>query len=314
MEKTRGVYLSLRSLRARALSGVGRRDEAAHEYASLLPDLAVAFGSNTHQYAVDLYEYSVIEQRRGELRHSIELGQQAFAATQTGGSSQRGVASVSMGLAMTYLLARNAAASVEWAAKARKLHDEIFGATDPEGVRYQAVNIFAAGYYGHPLEAVSQLQPIVEQQRAANSPFLARLLWFQGEAYLRAGDYLQAAARLREAEMFALRNPDVSFQLPTIRADLGHALLGLGQFDEATVKLEAAISGAEVPHSATPAQADAHAGLALVLLKHNDARAALLQATAADEFWQHFDPENPARKEAAQLRSQALRVAVASSR
>ena len=307
MPKARGIYLSLRSLRARALSAVGRREEAAKEYASLLPELAAAFGTKTHQFAVDLFEYSVIEQRRGELRHSIELGQQALAAAQDGGSSQRGVAAVSMGLAITYLLARNAPASREWAVKASKMHDEIYGSADPEGVRYTATAVFAAGYLGQPLEVVAQLQPMVEQQRAAKSAYLARLLWFQGEAYLRAGEYRESAACLQEAESLAVTQPNLSFQLPNIRADLGRALLGLGRLDEAAVKLEGAISGAEVPHTATPAQADAHAALAQLLLKRNDPRAALPQATAADEFWQHFDPDNPARKEAAQLRSQALR-------
>jgi tetratricopeptide (TPR) repeat protein len=105
-----------------------------------------------------------------------------------------------------------------------------------------------------------------------------------------------------------LPNPDQSFLLPMIRADLGRALLHLGRVDEAAAKLQAALSGPGVPHTATPAQADAHAGLALILLKRNDPRAALTQATAADEFWQTFDPDNPARKEAADLRSQALRA------
>ncbi len=311
--KTRGTHLSLRSLRARALSAVGRRDEAAHEYASLLPELAVAFGTNTHQSAVDLYEYSVIEQRRGELRHAIELGNRAFAASQTGGSSQRGVASVSMGLALTYLLARNAPAGLAWAMKARTLHDEIFGTADSEGVKYQAVAIFAGGLSGLPLEAVSQLQPIVQRQRATHSPYLARLLWFQGELYLRAGQYLQAAALLQEAEQLAVSHPDLSFQLPVIRADLGCALLRLGQLDAATDNLQAAISGTEAPRTETPAQADAHAGLARVLLKRNDPRAALTQAVTADDFWRDFDPGNPARQEAGELRSEALRAIAAAA-
>ena len=34
----------------------------------------------------------------------------------------------------------------------------------------------------------------------------------------------------------------------------------------------------------------------------------LAHATAADDFWKAFDPDNPARKEAADLRSQALRA------
>lgn len=71
--------------------------------------------------------------------------------------------------------------------------------------------------------------------------------------------------------------------------------------------MRAALSGAGAPHTATPAQADAHVGLALILLKGNDPRAALLHATAADEFWQAFDPGNPARREPTDLRSQALR-------
>jgi hypothetical protein len=107
-------------------------------------------------------------------------------------------------------------------------------------------------------------------------------------------------------------HPDLSFQLPVIRADLGRALLGLGQLDAAAGKLAAALSGAEVPHTATPAQADAHAGLALVLLKQNDPRAALLQAGAAEDFWRDFDPENPARKEAQELRFRASRALEAS--
>jgi tetratricopeptide (TPR) repeat protein len=192
--------------------------------------------------------------------------------------------------------------------KASKLHEEVYGTTDPEGVRYAAVAVFAAGYLGHPLEVVAQLQPMVEQQRAAKSAYLARLLWFQGVAYLGAGRYLESAGCLQEAETLAVTQPDLSFQLPNMRADLGRALLGLGRLDEAAVKLEDAISGAEAPHTATPAQADAHAALARLLLKRNDPRAALPQATTAAEFWLHFDPENPAREDALQLRSQALRA------
>lgn len=311
--KTRGTYLSLRSLRARALSAVGRRDEAANEYSSLLPELSAAFGTNTHQSAVDLYEYSIIEQRRGELRHAIELGNRAFAASQTGGSSQRGVASVSMGLALTYLLARNEAAGLAWALKARALHDQIFGTADPEAVRFQAVAIFAGGLYRLPLEAASKLGPIVEQQRASHTPYLARLLWFQGEMYLRAGEYRQAAELLQEAEQLAVPHVDLRFQLPVIRADLGRSLLGLGQLDAASGKLQAAISAEEAPHTATPAQADAHAGWALILLKRNDPAAALVEASSADDFWRDFDPENPARKEAAELRSRASREVASSA-
>ena len=311
--KTRGTFLSLRSLRARALSAVGRRDEAANEYASLLPELNVAFGINTHQSAVDLYEYSVIEQHRGELRHAIELGNRAFAATQAGGSSQRGVASACIGLALSYLLARNVPAGLAWALKGREVHDEIFGPADPERPKFEAVAIFAGGLAATPLEAVAQLQPLVDQRRAIHAPYLARLLWFQGELYLRAGQYRQAAGLLQEAEQLAVSHPDLGFQLPVIRADLGRSLLGLGQLDAAAGKLQAALSGAEVPHTATPAQAEAHAGLALVLLKQNDPRAALAQAGAAEDFWRDFDPENPARKEAAELRSRASRALTAST-
>jgi tetratricopeptide (TPR) repeat protein len=236
-----------------------------------------------------------------------------------------------MGLALSYLLARNAPAGLEWALKARTLHEEIFGTADPEALRFQAVAVFAGGLSGRPLEAVSQLQSIVQQQRAARSPYLARLLWFQGALYLRARQYRQAAEHLQEAEQLAMSSADLSFQLPVIRADLGRALLELGQLDAATGKLEAAISGSgagsaassaagsglgtEVPHTRTPAQADAHAGLALVLLKRNDPRAALVQAGTADDFWRDFDPGNPDRQEAGELRSQAMRaIAVSANR
>ena len=309
MAKTQGVYLSLRSLRARALSAVGRRDEAAAEYESLLPELAAAFGSDTHQFAVDLNEYSVIEQHRGELRHAIELGHRALAASLTGGSSQRGVATVSMALAIDYVLARNGPQSFEWATKARDLHDEIFGATDVEGgVRYETVAVFAAGYVGDPRQGAAKLQPFVDQLRSTGSSFLARVLWYQGELYLRAGQFSDAERVLRESGRLAAPHPDLSFQLPIMHASLGRALLGLDRFDEAKVELQSALSGAEVPRTATPAQAEAHAGLALIGLKGNDPRAALIQATAADDFWKAFDPGNPARKEAAELRSQALRA------
>jgi tetratricopeptide (TPR) repeat protein len=196
--------------------------------------------------------------------------------------------------------------------KARELHDRIFGAADPEAFRFHALAIFAGGLTGPPLEAVSQLEPIVQQQRASHTPYLSRVLWFQGQMYLRAGEYRQAAELLEEAEQLAGSHADLRFQLPVIRADLGRALLGLGQLDAAAGKLQAAISAEEAPHTATPAQADAHAGLALILLKRNDPRAALLQASSADDFWRDFDPENPAREEAAELRSRALR-AIASS-
>jgi hypothetical protein len=93
-----------------------------------------------------------------------------------------------------------------------------------------------------------------------------------------------------------------------MHASLGRALLGLGRLDEAAVELQSALSGVEVPHTLTPAQAEAHAGLALIGLKRNDPRTALAHATAADDFWKAFDPDNPARKEATELRSQALRA------
>jgi len=307
MSKTRGVYLSLRSLRARALSAVGRRDEAAAEYESLLPELALAFGSDTHQFAVDLFEYSVIEQHRGELHHAIELGERAFAACQTGGSSQRGVASISTGMAMNYLLARQGPLALEWAAKGRAVHEETFGASDPQGaLRFEALAIFTGGFVREPRDAAARLQPLIDRQRAAGASYLSRLLWFQGELYLRAAQFSDAVRDLREAEELAARHRDLGFQLPTIRADLGRALLGLGRLDEAGIKLQAALSGVEAPHSETPAQADAHVGLALISLEHNDPRAALIEATAADEFWQGFDPDNTARKEASDLRLQAL--------
>jgi hypothetical protein len=126
--------------------------------------------------------------------------------------------------------------------------------------------------------------------------------------YLRAAQFGDAARCLRESEQLLAPSPDLSFLLPMIRADLGRALLRLGRVDEGALKLQAALSGAGAPHTSTPAQAEAHTGLALILLKRNDPRAALLQATAADEFWQAFDPDNPARKEATVLRSQALRA------
>jgi serine/threonine-protein kinase len=302
----RGLYLSLRSLRARALSAVGRRDEAAAEYESLLPELTVAFGSNTHQLGIDMWEYSVIEQRRGELRHAIALARQALVAT---GISQRSVASVSLGLALDYTLARNGPAALEWATKARDVYAKTYGTENRDtSVRYETLAIYAAGLVGDPVAAAAQLQIVIDQQRASGSSLLGRLLGYQGEMYLRAAQFGDAARRLQESELLVLRNPDQSFLLPMIRAGLGRALLQLGRLDEAAVKLQAALSGPGVPHTATPAQADAHTGLALVLLKRNDPRAALTQAIAADEFWQAFDPDNPARKEATDLRSQALRA------
>jgi eukaryotic-like serine/threonine-protein kinase len=305
LSRMRGLNLALRSLRARALSAVGRRDEAAAEYESLLPELTVAFGANSHQLGVDLMEYSVIEQRRGELHHAIALARQSLPAAS---DSPRGVAAVSLALALDYVLARNGPAALEWATKAREVHAKTYG-TENRGtsVRYEALAILAGGMVGDPVAAALQLQPLLDQQRSAGSPFVGRLLGYQGEMYLRAARFSDAVKCLQESESLVAANPDHTFLLPMIRVDLGRALLGLGRLDEAALKLQAALSGAGAPHTATPAQADAHVGLALILLKRNDPRAALLHATAADEFWQAFDPGNPARREATDLRSQALR-------
>ncbi len=301
-----GLRLALRSLRARALSAVGRRDEAAAEYESLLPELTVAFGANSHQLGVDLWEYSVIEQRRGELHHAIALAKQSLVAAS---NSPRGVATVSLGLALDYLWARNGPAALEWATKAREVHAKTYGTENRDSsVRYEAVAILAAGMVGDPAAAALQLQPLLDQQRSAGSTFVGRLLGFQGALYLRAAQFGNAVKCLQESERLVAANPDQTFLLPRIRADLGRALLRLGRLEEAALKLQAASSGAGAPHTATPAQADAQVGLALILLKRNDPRAALLQATAADEFWQAFDPDNPARREATDLRSQALRA------
>jgi eukaryotic-like serine/threonine-protein kinase len=309
LAESRGVLLSLRSLRARALSAVGRQDEAAAEYESLFPALTAAFGSNSNQLSVDLWEYSVIETHRGELHHAIALAQQALAANEASGGSPRGATSVSIGLGLDYVLARNAPAAFAWATKARTLHAKTYGTQNRDtSVRYEALAIFAAGLVGDAAAAAAQLQPLVDQQRAAGSAFLSRLLWYQGATYLHAAQFGDALRCLHESESLLLPHPDQGFQLPLVRADLGHALLRLGRDDEARIKLQDALSGVGVPHTATPAQADAHAGLALILLKRNDPGAALIQATAADDFWQAFDPANPAHLEATELRSRALRA------
>lgn len=306
---TKGLYLELRSLRARSLAAVGRRDEAAQEYASLLPELSAAFGSDTQQISVDLHEYSVIEQRRGELRHAIALEQQSLDAAKAGRSSDRGAASISLGLAIDFVLAQNVPAALRWAMQARAAHDAIYGADDPEGPRYEAIEIFAQGLSGDPLAAVVELQHVIDRQRAINPRYLTRLLWFLGSLYNRSGKYEEAADALKDAEQKALAaEADQHFQLPVIRAELGRALLNQGKFDDAAVEFQAALSGEGVPHAMTPAQADALMGLARVLLVRKDAQGALQRATAASNFWQSFDPENPARKDAQNLVSVAQRA------
>ena len=310
--RTKGVYLELRSLRARSLAAVGRQDEAAREYAALVPELRLAFGSDTHQFGVDLYEYSIIEQRRGELRHAIGLGEQALAAAKSGGSSDRSVAAASFGLAMSFLLAENASAGLAWASNARTLHEATFGTDDAQGHRYRAIAIFAGGLGGDPTAAAAQLQPVIDRQRADDPRYLPRLLWFQGDLYLHAGKFAEAAAQLAEAEKLAMASEiNQRFQLPMIRADLGRALFNLGKFDAAAGKLQAALSGEGVPHTMMPAQAHAQVGLARLLLLRNDPRGALLHAAAAADFWDDFDPRNPARKEAEQVRSDAQRAETA---
>jgi len=308
-QRVQGITLLLRSLRARVLSAVGRRDEAAQQYESLLPVFGSVFGTNTQLYAVNVYEYSVIERRRGELKHAILLGEEALAVAKASGSSQSHLAILAGGFASTLLLARKIDAGLEQALEAQRLFGEVFGIDTPDGIRFQATAVYASGLVERPLEAASKLEHIVELQRADRSAYIGVTLRFLGEVYLRAGRNREAAAVLREAEAAAASSADQSTLLPFIRANLGLALLGLGKPDEAAPKFQAAISGEGAPQILTPAQADAHLGLARMFLERNDSHAALLNAAKADDFWRGFDPANPAQREAARLRARAQRAA-----
>ena len=207
---------------------------------------------------------------------------------------------------MSFLLAENPHAGLEWAVKARSAHEQTYGTDDAGGHRYRAIAIFAAGMSGDPLAAISQLKPVIERQRTDDPRYLPRLLWFLGHLYLHAERSKDAAETLEEAERVALASGiDQRYQLPMIRADLGLALLDLGRLGDAAGKLQAVLSGEGVPHTMMPVQANAQVGLARLLMLRNDPRGALTYATAAEDFWRDFDPENPARRRAVQMRSAA---------
>jgi serine/threonine protein kinase len=308
-QMVQGITLLLKALRARALSAIGRRDEAAQHYASLLPLFASVFGTNTQLYAVNVYEYSVIERRRGELQHAILLGEEAVTLAKTSGSSKSHLAIVAGGLATTLLLANRPAAARVQALQAEKLFGEVFGLDTEDGMRFQATAIYASGLTEQPLEAASKLERIVELQRADGSVYTGVTLRFLGDLYLRAARYHEATVALREAEAAVVSSADQSTLLPVIRAHLGLALLGLGKYEEAAHEFQAAISAEGVTHTLTPAQADAHLGLARVFLARNDPATALVHAAKADHFWRDFDPANPTKRDATRWRERAQRAA-----
>jgi eukaryotic-like serine/threonine-protein kinase len=297
-ERTRGIALLLRSVRVRALGELPRTEEAAREYKVLMPELAAAFGTNTHQYSVDLYEYSVLEQRRGEFRHSLELGEQSLVAARAGGSSGRNIASNLLTLAMTSIEAQRTDDGLRWALQAQTVHRDVFGTSDSTHGRYDAVVSYARGVLGDPIESISQLNSILEQQRQEDKRSVGRTLTFLGDLELRSGHFQDSVVALRDAE--AIFKADETFQklrLPKVRADLGSALLGLGDIDAAAAEFRAAISGEGQPHSPTPAQAAGHLGLAWIALARHDPHTALTEATIADDFWRNFDAGNAARSE-----------------
>jgi eukaryotic-like serine/threonine-protein kinase len=311
-ERTRGIALLLRSVRVRALSELGRTEEAAHEYQTLMPELASAFGTNSHQYGVDLYEYSVLEQRRGDLLHSLELGEQSLAATRAAGSSGRNIAPIVLTLAVTAVESRRPDDALRWALEAQKLHRDAVGTSNSLHFRYDALVAFARGALGDPGEGISQLAAIIEQQREQDKHFLGRSLWLLGKLELRSDRFDDAVLALREAESTYKGYGKASLRyLPAVRADLGMALLRLGDLDCATSAFQAAISGDGQPRTPTPALADAHLGLARVALARRDPRTALTQATLADEIWRNFDGANPARHDVTSTLESIRRAAAA---
>jgi tetratricopeptide (TPR) repeat protein len=246
------------------------------------------------------------------LRHAIVLGEQSLDAVRASGGYKRGIATVSLALALSCLLSEDVQAALTWAAKARAAFEEIYGTASADGHRYRAIVIFAQGLSHDPLQAAMRLQPVVARQRADDPKYLPRLLWYLGKLYLQAGRFNEAASALEEAERLLVAGEiNQRHQLPVVRADLGLALLNVGKLDEAADKLQAALSGDGVPHTMTPAQANARVGLARLLLLRHEPRDALIHATAASDFWRDFDPQNPARKEAERVRSVAQRATAA---
>lgn len=184
------------------------------------------------------------------------------------------------------------------------------GTSNSEHLKYDAAAVFARGITTDPVEGISQLVPLIEQQREQDKRFLPRSLWSLGKLELRVGRFQDAVLALREAEgIFKAHGTAALRYLPATRADLGLALLGLGDLDSAATVLQAALSGEEQPHAPTPAQADAHVGLARVALARHDAQTALTQATLADEIWRNFDASNPGRNEVTRTLDSARKAA-----
>jgi len=301
-----GTVLLLQSLRARALSETGRSEEAAQAYAELLPQLRETFGDRTHQYSVDAFEYSKIERRLGRLKHAIALCEESLAAAKAGRSSDMNVAHILLGLAIDLLAARQIQDGSVRAAEALAVANSALSADDPERFSYRAVSAWARGLQGDSPDSARELRTLVEARRARDpkSPFIPTALGTLGEVYVRASRYQDAAAVLIEAER--LTPPARNYLLPAMNAALGTALLEIGRLDEAATRLQAALTGEGVSATATPAQADAHLGLARVLLSRGEHQAALQHLAAADDFWRDFDPDNSARREVAAWRARVV--------
>ena len=310
-QRAHATALQLRSVRARALSELGRTEEAAQEYSTLMPQMIATFGTSSPQYMVDSLEYSTLELRRGDILHSLALSEQTLASARAVGSSERNLSIILLTRAAASIEARRFNDSLHWGLEAQKLIREAFESTSNQhGLWFDAVVAFAGGAVGDPVKGILQLAPIIEQQRQQDKRFLPRGLWLLGTLELRSGRLQDAVLALREAEgLFRGYGKAELRYLPAVRANLGLALSGLGELDSATAALQAAISGEGQPHTPTPALADAHLGLARVALARHDAQTALTEATTADEIWRNFDAANPARSEVTRTLDSARKAA-----
>jgi len=211
-----------------------------------------------------------------------------------------------LALAIDLLTARQIQDGSVRAAEALALSDSALSTDDPEHFAFRAVSAWARGLQSESPEAARELRSLIDVRRARDpkSALIPTALGSLGEVYLRAARYQDAVTVLAEAE--TLNPPARQYLLPAMRAALGMALLGTGNPDDAAPKLQAALSGVGVTDTATPAQAEAHLGLARVFAARGDQQATLQHLAAAEDFWRDFDPANPARRELASWRVRLL--------
>jgi hypothetical protein len=280
------------NLYGRALVSAGQLARGVDHIVAAVQQAAEVFGPSSRMVGAFSRQLARYQLDMGEIPRALETSETALriAAQHSDRDSFRH-ADALLARGESLLAALRIPEAVACLAPAVQALGETLGPSHERTADARASLALAWGYAGQTEKARSELNDVVESQRAAGPDRSTKAPFVLGVVERFSGRYVEALRIQQERLPSLAAGPAADLDRMRALAEIGLSQVALGQSVEATASLEQALGLSRRLQTRTaPERADVLTGLGRALLARRRPAEALPLLSEADAFWREFAP------------------------